>query len=118
MTTPHTEKCHHNVVAKHCFRCKRPDLAGLVPNTTKEDVPKGIEGIIQEYTEMIEGTAHKPLSDWLRTKLTTLQAELMKEVGADYNHHICRFNDYPQKCECYNKALDDTKAIITSVFEA
>jgi len=30
------EKCKHKVVAKYCFRCKRPDLAGPVPE--KKDV--------------------------------------------------------------------------------
>lgn len=28
---PITEKCEHDVAAKHCFRCKRPDLAGPPP---------------------------------------------------------------------------------------
>lgn len=26
-------KCRHDVVAKYCFRCKRPDLAGTPPDT-------------------------------------------------------------------------------------
>lgn len=35
-------KCEHDVVAKYCFRCKRPDLAGTPP----EDIP-GFEGTME-----------------------------------------------------------------------
>ena len=30
------KKCEHNVVAKYCFRCKRPDLAGTPPQSVEK----------------------------------------------------------------------------------
>lgn len=32
-TPQSNEQCEHNVSAKYCFRCKRPDLAGPVPQS-------------------------------------------------------------------------------------
>lgn len=31
LSTTQEKKCEHDVVAKYCFRCKRPDLAGTPP---------------------------------------------------------------------------------------
>lgn len=37
---PNTEeRCEHGVVAKYCFRCKRPDLAGPIPNIEEWEEP-------------------------------------------------------------------------------
>jgi hypothetical protein len=34
---PSEDKCQHDVAAKYCFRCKRPDLAGSVPNANPSE---------------------------------------------------------------------------------
>jgi hypothetical protein len=36
--SPDVTKCEHDVNPKYCFRCKRPDLAGPVPDITKTEV--------------------------------------------------------------------------------
>lgn len=92
-------------------------------NTTKEDVPK-IERIVEEFFRLQNSIWENPIKielakrqekELLRTTLHTLQAELMKRVeGKAYipwdDHNDCEGVLAVVK-------LDDTKAIITSVFE-
>lgn len=64
--TPEKETCEHNVVAKFCFRCKRPDLAVTPEKETPtrktefafevvpdEETPtcKGVEEVVAEFTQ-------------------------------------------------------------------
>lgn len=39
-----------------------------------------IEKIVEEYKELVRDTAYRPLENWLRTTLTTLHDELLREV--------------------------------------
>ena len=52
-------------------------------------------------------------------------AQIIKNTGEELlrlekeldhrDNHICRFNDFPQKCECYHGGVDTLKKHITSV---
>lgn len=45
----------------------------------------------------------------ISSKISLLEAELERKKGmaADFTHHICAFNDPPQTCDCYKKAIQE-----------
>lgn len=106
-----------------------------MPNTNQEDVPKGIEGIVEKFkNEVIWETTYEEglllgydnAVNWLRTELLTLHAELIARVEGKRtipeHSSECINTEYPEHCDCdnyvrYNQAIDDTKAIINSVFK-
>ena len=42
----------------------------------------------------------------------TQLTDKMERLREDYTHHICRFNDAPQTCDCYIKAIDACIALV------
>ena len=61
-----------------------------------------------------------PIEEALDQALTQHHQDMMKEVverieNFDHNdNHLCRFNDAPQKCECYYGGIEIAQTIIKS----
>jgi hypothetical protein len=72
MTTPANEKCEHNVVAKYCFRCKRPDLAGS-PKPTPANECEACKPLNEWKTTSEKHTCVTPANEW--------RSEFEKEFG-------------------------------------
>lgn len=57
------------------------------------------------------------IQDFIRQLLSHQQSEVIekiKERQKNYTDHICRFNDAPQTCDCYGKALSDIISFLSN----
>lgn len=86
-----------------------PRIEEMVEHCTKMK-PKFLE--TENWVEYIVRYAHQAgdKDGYERGKKAGIDeaVEIVKLKKQDFTGHICRFNDSPQKCECYEKALDDT----------
>lgn len=76
------EKCEHNVTAKYCFRCKRPDLAG--PTPTETDIANELACVLTNneqgsFQKNLE-TAKEYLEAYSKILLTNQHTEHAKEL--------------------------------------
>jgi hypothetical protein len=90
----------------------------FIQNLTKptmETRDEEVEKVIDEYTEMMRGTAHKPLQDWLRQALQTAKMqtlrkaieniEIARQEHNDARHGNSTDDAYDRACDAINPDL-------------
>jgi hypothetical protein len=118
------DKCEHNVVAKYCFRCKRPDLAGPVPKDYQEveriarkimsdnggidevDDPSLFEDICQALTTY--GNARELEGVEKTKKALKVTADDVYKVGDHYwgGDYEPSYSELTKLTESYNEIVD------------
>jgi hypothetical protein len=76
----------------------------------KEDIEAGVDvgGVLKEEIKIIAGKFYTA---------SGIEIKLPKEEGPKHPEHICRFNDHPQSCECYDKGYEKCKIEMLSTIK-
>jgi hypothetical protein len=102
--------------------CKVPtDYKNYYPNVDKYTCPKC--GKTCEVIAMLDTPGGVPKADEsVKAYQEDIEAGVdvsgvTKEEGQKHPEHICRFNDYPQSCECYDKGYEKCKIEMLSTIK-
>lgn len=80
-------------------------------------IPDKLWEIDPEEIEKLDEEIFKVIDTLISQAILATEEEMFKMVEKrkeNFTDHICRFNDTPQKCECYNQALTDLLSTLTT----